>query len=109
MSSHEPGRWGVWCLMSGTLLANFTVRYALPPLQLFIAQELQLGEAQRAALLGAFFSGVRFSTAVEIHSVRVVVTRGLSWCNTWLSWMHSTSPRSFQRGWPCSAGARSRS
>ncbi len=49
--------WGAWCLMSGTLLANFTVRYALPPLQLFIARELRLGEAQRAALLGAFFSG----------------------------------------------------
>lgn len=52
-----PPRWGAWCLMSGTLLANFTVRYALPPLQLFMAREMRLGEAQRAALLGAFFSG----------------------------------------------------
>ena len=78
----EPAQWGVWCLMSTTLLANFAVRYSLPPLQLFIAQELGLGEAQRAALLGAFFSGyivTQFPAGLAVQRVgpKPIVTANL--------------------------------
>jgi MFS family permease len=56
-SSDEVVHWGMCALLSGQVLVNFVVRYALPPLQVFIARELHLSVAQRSALLGAFFAG----------------------------------------------------
>eukprot|EP01052_Picozoa_sp_SAG31_P036487 SAG31_NODE_4561_length_3136_cov_4.102733_3_plen_319_part_00 len=56
-ASGGASQWATYCLLSSTLFANFAVRYALPPLQIFIASELRLSVQQRSALLGAFFSG----------------------------------------------------
>ena len=58
------------------------MRYSLPPLQRFIAQELGLGEAQRAALLGAFFSGyivTQFPAGLAVQRVgpKPIVTANL--------------------------------
>ena len=76
------GRWGTYCLLSSTLLANFAVRYALPPLQLFIAAELSLTVKQRSAMLGAFFPGyiaTQFPAglAVQLWGPKPLVTANL--------------------------------
>ena len=48
----------VYTMLSGQLLCNFSIRYMLAPLaSVFIAAEYGYSEAQKAALLGAFFPG----------------------------------------------------
>ena len=48
----------VYTMLSGQLLCNFSIRYMLAPLtSVFIAAEYGYNEAQKAALLGAFFPG----------------------------------------------------
>eukprot|EP01043_Picozoa_sp_COSAG02_P006725 COSAG02_NODE_194_length_29788_cov_20.044090_11_plen_435_part_00 len=48
----------VYTMLSAQLLCNFSIRYMLAPLaSVFIAAEYGYSEAQKAALLGAFFPG----------------------------------------------------
>lgn len=58
MSTGHGRRKLVYTMLSGQLLCNFSIRYMLAPLaSVFISAEYGYSEAQKAALLGAFFPG----------------------------------------------------